>query len=162
MTPTPPTDPAAAGWSADTDDPAVEPTGAPTAPDTPATPVEPETPNAEAQRLRSARRAVEAERDAVLARLTKLQTREAVRLASADLAKGEDLFEIGKTDLASLLTEDGGVNEDAVRSAVNELLDGRPGLRKPAGFPDLGQGRRRQTAAPKTTWADWLQAKPGA
>jgi hypothetical protein len=69
--------------------------------------------NREAARYRRRLREVEAERDALTARVETMQRTEAERLASKHLAKGAALW-IGDTQLADLLDDDGNVDASKV------------------------------------------------
>lgn len=105
----------------------------------------------EAARYRRRLRDTEAERDALRSRVEGLQRREVERLASERLAQGSDVFMFA--ELGGLLTEEGEVDADAVAERVAQVVADRPGLAKDARtWPDLGQGRREDTASPPATW----------
>lgn len=94
--------------------------------------------NREAARYRRRLRETESERDTMAQRLSVMQRAEAERLASSRLADGADLWH--GVDLDSLLSEDGGVDADAVKAAVEGIIGQRPHYaRRP---PDLKQGQR--------------------
>lgn len=119
---------------------------------------QPEGGNAEAARYRTRLRAAEGERDLLSQRVERMQRREAERLAGERLAAPADLFDVGGTALADLLTDDGDVDADRVTEAVQALLDARPGLHKDSkpAWPDMGAGQR-ETSAPGKTWGSVLR-----
>lgn len=103
-------------------------------------------------------RETEAQRDALAKRLEALQRREAERLAStpADdflgLRDGTDLWREG-LELGELVDEDGTLDAQRVRAAVQALADAGHAhwLRsaaRPAGDSDAGKGRPSMPAAP--------------
>jgi len=86
----------------------------------------------EAQRQRSRRREAEqardaavAERDATSARLARMQTREAERVAAEVLADGSDLFTLGGVALDQLLDDEGNILAQAVRTAAEGIVTAR-------------------------------------
>ncbi|WP_237071883.1 hypothetical protein [Mycobacterium avium] len=68
------------------------------------------------------------ERDAALARVEQLQTRELLRLAGEHLAQPADLLALGEVTLAELLDDDGNIDPEAVAEAAAALVESRPGL----------------------------------
>lgn len=122
-------------------------------------PAERESPNREAARYRTRLREVEGERDALAARVQRLQRAAVARLVGDRLAVPDDLLAFGLA-LEDLLTEDGEVDAELVNSAVFDLLTRRPGLAvvpDKARFPDLGGGRRGTTPASAPGWADLVR-----
>jgi len=72
----------------------------------------------------------ERERDAALARVERLLTREAERVASTSLSQPSDLWLTG-THVADLLTDDGAdVDPAKITAIIDGLVAQRPGLRK--------------------------------
>lgn len=121
---------------------------------------QPEGGNAEAARYRTRLRATEGERDTLAQQVERMQRAEAERLAGERLAQPSDLFDVGGTALADLLTDDGDVDADRVTAAVQALLDARPGLHRDAKvtWPDMGAGQR-ETSAPTKTWGAVLRGR---
>lgn len=81
---------------------------------------------------------LEARRDA-------LQAAHVVALAGSVLANGQDLLEVGKVEVESLLDAAGAVDPGKVRAAAEELVRSRRGLRKvtlPPVYPNFGQGSK--------------------
>lgn len=115
--------------------------------------------NAEAARYRIQLRTAEAERDALTATVTRLQTAAAERVAGEWLAAPADLWAFGGS-LADLLDDHGDVDPDRVAGQVAALLDQRPGLAKGARVPvvELGQGTRQSTAG-GASWQGLLQGR---
>jgi hypothetical protein len=100
---------------------------------------------------------------AATAQVERLQRAEVQRVAAAKLEHGADVFEIGRVELADLLTEDGTVDASKVEAATQALLRTRPGLGKGVGrtWPDFGQGVRGELGGPRSVgWADVLGGKP--
>jgi hypothetical protein len=83
----------------------------------------------EAAKWRTRLRSTEAERDALAARIARLQTSEVHRLAAARMADPDDLTVHG-VQVVDLLDDDGEVDEAKVEAAVDDLLDRRPRLAK--------------------------------
>ena len=109
-------------------------------------------------RYRTERNEARAERDAALALVETLQTREVERLAS-ELAQPADLLALSGVTLAELIGEDGYVNAEAVAEAVAELIESRPGLAKNPRQPatDSTQGRGNGIGKGSPTWGDLLK-----
>ncbi len=83
----------------------------------------------EAAKYRTRLRSTEAERDALAARVARLQTAEVHRLARVRMADPDDLTVHG-VQVAGLLDDDGEVDPAKVEAAVGDLLDRRPRLAK--------------------------------
>lgn len=117
------------------------------------------TPSRQAARYRTQLRAAEGERDALTARLERLQRAEVARMVGGRLAVAEDVFAFGLT-LGDLVDEDGEVDDELVNTAVVGLLAQRPGLAvaedRPK-FPDLGGGKRGTSTATGPGWADLVR-----
>ncbi len=79
-------------------------------------------------RYRVERNEARQERDAALARVEQLQTRELLRLAGEHLAQPADLLALGEVTLAELLDDDGNIDPEAVAEAAAALVESRPGL----------------------------------
>lgn len=144
----------------DTQNPTQEQPEAEGGPGTQPDPPEPEGGNAEAARYRTRLRATEGERDTLSQRVERMQRREVERLAGERLAQPGDLFAVGGTALADLLTDDGDVDAERVTEAVQALLDARPGLHRDAKatWPDMGAGQR-ETGSPGKTWGSVLRGR---
>lgn len=114
--------------------------------------------NPEAARYRRQLRDTEAERDALVERIERMQTTEVTSRVADRLAQPTDLFAFGLT-LADVLGDDGEVDPERVDTAVSDLLASRPGLGKgaPQAFPDLGGGRRGTSPPAGASWADVLR-----
>jgi hypothetical protein len=114
--------------------------------------------HAEAAKYRTRLRETEAERDALTARVAKLQTAELTRLAAEHLDTPGDLYALTGTTLADYLGEDGELDAEAVADAVAGLLATRPGLRKRQAAVDPSQGHHGG-GRPKSTpsWGNLLQ-----
>lgn len=84
--------------------------------------------NTEAARYRVRARTAESERDAIKAELTGLKRAAVERLAADRLAVAADLFDLTDTTLEDLLAEDGAVSTEKVATALDALVNARPGL----------------------------------
>jgi hypothetical protein len=139
-----------------TENPTDATTDTPEAPETEAAPEAEAAPkgNREA-RYRVERNEAREERDAALATVTSLQTRELHRIAGELLAQPEDIGLSGK-ELADFLTPEGWLDREAVAEAAAEIIDSRPGLAKHpkvlAVDSTQGQGGSGKPKAPQ--WAD--------
>lgn len=89
-------------------------------------------PNAEAARYRRQLRETETERDGLRGTLERLQRAEVHRLAADQLAQPDDVFDVGRVELADLLDDDGNVDEDLLATAIHGLVTDRPGLARTA------------------------------
>lgn len=133
------------------------PGGPQDAPDAPAAPsstdapaaAEPEQPESddvaalrsEAASRRRSLRQVEAERDALRERVDAHDRASAERIAGRRMAEGADLWVV--TNLGELRDDDGELDPDRVKVAVDDVLTRRPHWRKPAEpSPDLHPGAR--------------------
>ncbi len=118
--------------------------------------------NSEAARYRTRLRETETERDALTARVERLQRADVTRQVGDRLAVPDDLFAFG-LKLADLLNEDGEVEDGLVETALFALLDARPGLAKVAprsiGPSSVGAGVREGMGAGNATWADVLRKR---
>lgn len=94
----------------------------------------------DAARYRTQLRATEAERDALATRLEAMQRAEVTRLAGDRLAVGADVFDVGRAELAELLTEAGEVDTERVAAVAAALVEARPQLARTrfAGSADGG------------------------
>jgi len=119
------------------------------------------TSNAEAAKYRRRLRETEADRDALAARVTAFQTREAGRLATGPgrLLDAEDLWRV--TDLPGLLGDDGEVDPQKVATSVAGLLEAKPHYAAPPVLGvDLDLGSRGMPpAAGTTTWGEVIAGK---
>ncbi len=86
--------------------------------------------NSEAAKYRTRLRAVEAERDGLAQRLTRMQQAEVDRLVASRMADPEDLRVLGKVELADLLDDEGEVDSEKVEQAVTDILERKPRLAK--------------------------------
>ncbi len=84
--------------------------------------------NSEAAKYRTRLRAVEAERDALAARVAAFTRAEVERHAAARLADPDDLFSLGRVEVADLFDDEGLVDVDKVEQAVTDLLERKPRL----------------------------------
>ncbi len=85
----------------------------------------------EAARYRVKLRETETERDALAARLTTLQRREAESAVADLLAQPADLWDLGNATAAQFFTDTDELDRDGLRAAATELLKLRPLLAKP-------------------------------
>ncbi len=117
--------------------------------------------NREAAKYRTRLRAVEAERDALARRVEAMTRAEVERLVAERLVDPDDLFLIGQADLASLVGEDGAVDEVKVSEAVDALVKRRPYLARDWS-PDaegFDGGVRTSVNSPATSWASVLTGR---
>lgn len=110
--------------------------------------------SAEAARHRVRAREAEAERDAALARVAQLQTRELERIASRHLSVPADLLTLTGKTLADFIGEDGEVDPKLVTAAANALLGTRPGLQPRQPLVDYSQGTSNDPSRTQPTWSD--------
>jgi len=113
----------------------------------------------EAARYRRQLRETETARDDLSARLTAFQRRDVERVAADRLAVPADLFDLGGTQLADLLDEDGYPDAVKVGAAVDALLKTRPGLQPSKGWPKgaASGGERGSTPGTSSGWAGVLR-----
>lgn len=107
----------------------------------------------EAAKWRVRLRAVEGERDALAARVARLQTSEVARLASARMADADDL-QVHGVQVVDLLDDEGEVDEAKVEAAVEDLLTKRPRLAADYEPPTdgLDGGARRSVRTGGASW----------
>lgn len=100
----------------------------------------PQTPsgNAEAAKYRMRAREAETAAQHLQERVERLQRAEVLRIAGETLTDPTDLFEVGKAELSSLLTDDGELDSEKVSSAIASLAEARPQLTK--GYQGAGGG----------------------
>ena len=110
----------------------------------------------EAAKYRTQLREAEAALEAANARIEGFQRAEVERIAGAKLAVASDLFALTGTSVADYLSEDGTVDTKAVENATQELLQSRPGLRKPARVHDPSQGLGNYGTSSSPSWSDLL------
>ncbi|MBD8057225.1 hypothetical protein ICV35_26675 [Rhodococcus ruber] len=118
-------------------------------------PAEPESPNAEAARYRHRAKEAEAARDTLAERLTGYERRDAERYAD-NLASPSDLWAAG-VQLDDLRAEDGTIDENLVRAAVDAVLAERPhwaARRVPLPIPGAGA---RPGDRPTLSWSDVIR-----
>lgn len=110
-------------------------------------------------RYRVERNEARHERDAALARVEQLQTRELLRLAGEHLAQPGDLLTLGEVTLTGLLDHDGNVDPEAVADAAAALVEARPGLAKNPKVlaTDPTQGHGGSPGRGQPDWADLLK-----
>ncbi|MGI8614419.1 MAG: hypothetical protein ACR2KL_10830 [Nocardioidaceae bacterium] len=108
-------------------------------------------------RLRESETALQASQD----RLTAYQRAEVERLAGERLSVAADLFAVAGTSVVDFVDEESGmVDGNKVHQAVSELLDQRPGLRRPSDrFPDLGGGQRGSAPETAASWSEVLRGR---
>ncbi len=118
-------------------------------------------PNREA-RYRVERNEARTERDALAARVEKLQLRDALRLAGEHLAQPDDLLALGEVTLADLLDDDGNVDPEVVAGAAAAVIESRPGLAKNPKVlaTDFTQGTGSPAARREVGWGDFLHVRP--
>lgn len=125
-----------------------------------ATPDEPDdlSPNQEAARWRTKFRDAEAQRDALIERMTGYQRRECEAAVADLLDEPADLWDIGQADLTAFYTGDGELDEAQLRAAAGALCEMRPKLAKPKGpmYQDFGQFRPPPPAG-GGNWSDLLK-----
>lgn len=112
--------------------------------------------NAEAARYRTQLRAVESERDALVARVEAFQKADAERMAGETLANGEDLWLTGLS-VDHVLDDDGRVDPDVVAAKVQEITRERPHFAR-LKFGNIDQGPQG-SGKPKPTFADALRGR---
>jgi hypothetical protein len=110
---------------------------------------EAQNPNREAAKWRTQLRETEAERDALVQRVERLQRLDIERIAAETLAMPGDLF-INGNDVSAYITEGCLVDAERVRADAKLLLTERPGLAKnqPAFDPTQGTGGGTKAATP--------------
>lgn len=88
---------------------------------------------------------LEAERDALAARLDARDRAEVTRLAGEILAQGSDLLDLGGVSLDDLRDENGDINADEVAAMAAALVETRPGLMRgatrPRGYKNWGHSK---------------------
>ncbi len=117
--------------------------------------------NSEAARYRTRLRAVEAERDALAARVAAFTRAEVERHAAARLADPDDLFSLGKVEVADLFDDEGLVDVGKVEQAVIDLLERKPRLAKNY-EPDadgFDGGARKSVSGSVPSWGSILGGK---
>ncbi|MEV0711470.1 hypothetical protein [Nocardia aurea] len=122
--------------------------------------------NREAAKYRRQLRSTETERDALRERVTTYERTEVERLAADRLADPSDLW-TGGADLESLRSEDGAIDPEKVRKAVDSVLESHPhwqrgsrAARPPAG--SLYSGATGSTVGRlQTTWSQAFAAAGG-
>lgn len=112
----------------------------------------------EAARYRTERNAIQAERDELAQRVETLLRREAERVAASHLAEPADLFTLSGKTLRDFVGEDGELDTDAVKAAVDDLLGSRPRLSRNDRAIDHSQGSGLgQVSKPKPSWEALFQ-----
>lgn len=114
--------------------------------------------NEEAKKYRLRSKELQAENDALTAKIDEFRQLEVMSIASEHLREPSDLLKLGEHALADFQDDAGNVDLDAVLQAVDTLLGRRPELRKPS-FPkrDPNQGPCSHTRAGSDGWADVLR-----
>jgi len=92
-------------------------------------------------------RAVEAERDALVAQVDARDRADVERLAGAKLADPSDLWQAGGVELTALRGDDGALEPERVEAAVDAVIAARPHWAKLAPTPSF-DGGARATPAP--------------
>jgi len=110
---------------------------------------------AEAAAYRRRLRDTEGERDRLAEHLLGYQRRAAEDLAAVSLSRGDDLW-LATDDVSAVLDDAGQVDPDKVTAAVQQVLDGRPQLGRPAAGFDLGH-RGGAPGSDPATFADVLR-----
>ena len=106
-------------------------------------------------KYRTERNEAREERDAALARIETLQTRELERIASKSLSNPADLLTLSGKSLADFLDEDGELDGELITETANEILGSRPGLRPTQRVVDPTQGMGNNgPVRSKPTWGD--------
>ncbi len=114
--------------------------------------------NSEAAKWRIRLRAVEAERDGLAARVAAFTRAEVERHAAPRLADPDDLFSLGKVEVADLLDDEGEVDPEKVEQAVTDLLERKPRLARNY-EPDadgFDGGARKSVSNSPPTWGSVL------
>lgn len=165
---TAPADPTGAGPATDPAPHPTPPVGDPPAPGTdPAdTPAE-EGPSRESAKYRTRLREAEAQRDQLAGRVETYERTEVERIAADRMAHPADLWLVAP-DLAALRAEDGSIDPDLVRTAVDRVLADRPSWdlarqpRVPA--PNMAQGSSGTPIPPSSaeTFAQLIADTTGA
>lgn len=122
----------------------------------PTTPTEP-SPGSEAAKYRTQLRATETERDTLTTRVETLTRREAARQAAEVLEVGDDLFDVGRVDLADMFDADGELDPVKVRDAARVVVQARPGLATTKQGRVGGFQGARGGITPSTSWSSVLR-----
>lgn len=120
--------------------------------------------NSEAAKYRTRLREVEAERDGLTARLSAAQ-RSVVDSAISNRIRDTDDF-WARTDLASLLDDNGDVSREKITAAVDTLLEAKPHYKRPGQTAPERPPRDSDMASifdtpPGYNNADWAKALRG-
>jgi len=120
--------------------------------------------NAEAAKYRTRLRETEAARDALQARVGRFERAAVERVAAETLSNPSDVWLLEFTaDTMLPRSDDGEVDVEAVRAAVQGIVQGRPGLAiPPKRIPDTGGGVRGGPEAATVSWSDLLRSPGGA
>ena len=110
---------------------------------------------AEAAAYRRRLRDAEGERDRLAEHLLGYQRRAAEELAAVSLSRGDDLW-LATDDVSAVLDDAGQVDPGKVSTVVQQVLDGRPQLGRPAAGFDLGH-RGGAPGSDPATFADVLR-----
>ncbi len=109
-------------------------------------------------RYRVRAREAEARASALEATITTYHRREVDRLVAARVQDVDDFWTVSGVDLNDLLDDDGVVSEEAVTSALDDLLERKPhlALDEPVGFDG---GARRTVEASTASWQGLLRGR---
>lgn len=115
--------------------------------------------NREAAKYRTRLREVEAERDALKARVDAMTRKQIEGVIGDKLHRPDDFFEVdGGVAIDDLIAEDGTVDEAKVSTRLATITETRPHLIKPAPKVDSAAPSRGAAEEGKTTWQDALQS----
>lgn len=115
----------------------------------------------EAASYRRRLRAVEAERDALVAQVDARDRADVERLASDKLADPSDLWQGGVVELTALRGDDGALEPERIAAAVDAVVAARPHWAKPAKAPsfDGGAGVTPAPAGPSMPFGEALKGR---
>ncbi|MFZ3595449.1 hypothetical protein [Streptomyces sp. BH104] len=116
--------------------------------------------NKEAAKYRTKLREAEAKLEAADARVSGLLRKSVETYVASKLSVPGDLFDIGKVAVADLLDGEGNLDTETIDSAVEALLQERPGLSNgPRPWGDVGGGNRNSAESAQPTWSDALRGR---
>ncbi len=114
--------------------------------------------NSREARYRVRAREAEARASALEVTVTTYHRREVERLVAARVQDVDDFWKVSGLALSDLLDDDGVVSEEAVTSALDDLLGRKPhlALDEPVGFDG---GARRTVDTPTASWHGLLRGR---
>lgn len=111
----------------------------------------------EAAKYRTQLRSAEARAAELESRLASYQARELDRLASTRMSNPGDLLVLSGTSLADYVTEDGEIDAERVQSAIEKVLESRPGMRVKDRPVDHTQGSGGGGLIDRPEWSTLLR-----